>query len=259
MRITKGLEMKLFLCTMPRSGTHWIKNILCEVLYLTPNNAMYQLPFFKGSNEEFIDLCYKPCLHYGHFQHSVRGVIVNQFLNKKMILLHRHPFDALISLFNFQIYRNIISKKKTAIAYLKDYIRGIIPEEINQTTFFLYNWTDRGRAYYIEEYFEDFVLSWLDKDYVVPINYEALVKDPRGQFDTLFAKLNITFDSNILDRAIANNTFKNLSGGRDIGVVENNSHYRSGTSKQWLNVLGEEDLNILYKKLYKTLSKLGYK
>ena len=57
---------------------------------------------------------------------------------------------------------------------------------------------------------------------------------------------------------VNNNSFKKLSGGRVIGVEDNNSHYRKGSSGDWKLYFNEKHKNYFKSKYGEILKKLKY-
>lgn len=96
--------------------------------------------------------------------------------------------------------------------------------------------------------------SWLDYKF---IKYEDLIDN---DIDILVPLLlpHVECNKNELEKIIINNRFKSLSGGRERGEEDINSHYRKGIVGDWKNYFSD-DIKEYFKQCYgDLLIKLGY-
>ena len=101
-------------------------------------------------------------------------------------------------------------------------------------------------------------VDWLKSGHCLPVRYEDLVANPQQQLMLIMDHLNVPYSPKIVTRAVKYNNFQVLSGGRDTGVIDSNSHYRKGIPGEWRDVYDHEDLKIISNQIGDYLELLGY-
>lgn len=87
--------------------------------------------------------------------------------------------------------------------------------------------------------------SWVEKSHVDPavmlVRFEDLTGERQFEtFQALFQHCDIQIPAQVLEQLLAKNSFKQLSGGREQGQEDNNSHYRKGIHGDWQNYFNDE-------------------
>lgn len=125
---------------------------------------------------------------------------------------------------------------------------------------------DDAMIFIIDEYETHFniMYDWAtkcdDNNFKI-IKFEDFFKSDEEQIKNmieLFKFLNLTQDEKIITKIAKKNTFSHLSG-RKRGLINNNHHYRAGTST-WKTEMSEKVLTYLYdKKGENFITNIGYK
>jgi len=123
---------------------------------------------------------------------------------------------------------------------------------------------DEGIHYSIEWRDEQFerMKQWRYGDgRIFESRFETITRWPELEFRNAFKFLGLYPDRltpSLLDEILEAHAFKNLSGGREIGTEDIQSHYRKGTPGDWMNHLKEGNKDH-FKQLYgQLLIDLGY-
>jgi hypothetical protein len=90
------------------------------------------------------------------------------------------------------------------------------------------------------------------------IRYENLCQDTAGEMHRLFDYLGIQLDGKRVARALETMSFKNLSGGREIGDEDVSSYYRKGVPGDWCNYLAPDKQRETVERYGEELGRLGY-
>jgi hypothetical protein len=228
------------LSSQPRSGTHWLKFMISHVLG--------QPPFQERRLQEPSDLIYAleheaaRRLIYDHFKYDIHGSILTpeRYPGLRMVLLFRHPLDALVSNFYFGGYGRTVPLSPDL-------------SPLERMKIFLHNHSESIRWNLCRR-----VVDWLKTGYCLPVRYEDLVADTERQLTLVLDYLNIKHRPEIVAEAIERYRFEALSKGRSPGVVDPNSHYRRGVPGEWREVFDQEDLEVVRSQIGDYLEFLGY-
>jgi hypothetical protein len=93
---------------------------------------------------------------------------------------------------------------------------------------------------------------------VLEVKFEDLVESPLEGFSRVFNSLQLEFDPQTLEKILEDNTFKNVSGGRERGQEDARSHFRKGVSGDWKNHFSDENVALFKEKWGSLLVQLGY-
>ena len=84
----------------------------------------------------------------------------------------------------------------------------------------------------------DAQVSWVsaeDDPLSVVMRYEDVVADNQRFLTEMFGHLDVDMPANALEQIVDRFAFKRMTGGRDPGEVDPNSHYRKGVAGDWEN------------------------
>ena len=253
--------MRYLLTTNPRSGTHYLKNMLAM--------GMGRPPLDKRISRQK-DPSYTPDLDltvalrdfaphqmiYDHFFYRDDAEAIDQtlFPDCKIILLDRHPLDRLISTIAYWQWHKRCPDLNTPPAILaKEFLLGRrghqhYAEDLTVEDF---------PSFFIDE-LRNYVTLWLNTRQCHHIQFETLIRDPMETMDRAFQHFEIDVPSEKLRLILDYNRFENLSGGRKPGQVDPSSHYRSGTIGQWQGVFSVSELGELREIYGAEFAEAGY-
>ena len=99
-----------------------------------------------------------------------------------------------------------------------------------------------------------------ERENILDIKYEDLILDEKKVFKKILNHMSISITDKKLDDIISKCTFKTLSGGREPGQEDTNSHYRKGISGDWKNYIkkGSHIYDAFYKRYEHIINNLGY-
>lgn len=234
------------LTSLPRSGTHWLKHMISQALGVDPLERRINGPDTNELIEALtVEAPYR--LIYDHFDFDLHGSILNpsNYPRLKIVLLYRHPLDALISQFYTRLSKGTLPDPSlSVIENLKLYIT-------NKTKPNQYPWP-------LREYIYHRVVGWFETGYCLPVRYEDLVQDAPGQLARVLEYLQVPATPTIIQNAIEQNQFKVLSGGRRPGEVDPTSHYRRGLPGEWREVMTADEMTNIEEQIGDYLRLLGY-
>ncbi|MFG0246687.1 MAG: sulfotransferase [Phycisphaerales bacterium JB052] len=95
-------------------------------------------------------------------------------------------------------------------------------------------------------------------DQYLELRYEALLASPDEQAQRIFDFLGVDTCQPVIEQIIERTSFKTLSGGRDQGETNNQSHFRKGTSGSWREELDERSVLVFEQIAGSMLDSLGY-
>ena len=224
--VSKGVDTPLrVLSSLPRSGTHWLKNMISQALGIEPLERR-----INGKDTtallQALQTDAPQRLIYDHFDFDVHGAVLTpvKYPRLKIVLLYRHPMDALIS----QLYTRAS--------------KGTLPDPsldvIGNLRLYLGSRAGLSRDVVpLRDYVRRRVVGWVATGYCFPVRYENLVQDTGTELEGVLNYLEVPWTASILQRAVEENEFRVLSGGRQPGDVDPGSHYRRGLPGEWREVL----------------------
>ena len=95
-------------------------------------------------------------------------------------------------------------------------------------------------------------------DQYLELRYEALLASPDEQARRIFDFLGVDATGPVIERVIERTSFRSLSGGRDQGETNNQSHFRKGVSGSWREELDPASVRVFEQIAGDTLDALGY-
>lgn len=233
-------QKSIFETTCGRCGTHWVKYILSQTLGFKielPNVHSFKKP--AGRQVEYPKaILNKEQSDPGGYIYTYHVPIHNLHVIKdsvNIIVLVRDPRDSCVSSVHYDIMNGYFNKK-----------------EFDKV---LQHRLDAGGQY------PEFFQSYLEHRHSIPhlvLRYEDVIKDTYGSIKTALNKLKYEFLENDLRKAIQNNKFEKLSGGRKKGDEKEDHHYRKGIVGDWKNYLSYNDNYQFVKKHGHLMEALGY-
>lgn len=92
----------------------------------------------------------------------------------------------------------------------------------------------------------------------IEIKYEDLLEQPYVELPRLLAFLNVDDARDVIERMVEENSFEQLSGGRQKGTEDSNSFFRKGMAGDWKNYFTKNDKRIFKQEAGEMLIWLGY-
>jgi sulfotransferase family protein len=243
-----------FLSSLGRSGTHWLKFMIADVMDKPVLEQLLTDPLILDSalrKEAGRKLC------YGHLDSERHMPVVMKYSkNLRMVFLYRNPLDVLISAAYFMYSKNANPNNQRSMKEnLKRYIHGELhyaPETSEQfNAFFFYQMSPR-------DYFRRSASDWIGYDFVMTVRYEDLVADTGPVLAGIMDHLKVRHTTKQIDSAIAKYRFEVLSGGRRPGEEDPLSHFRMGIPGEHEHFFDHDDRLLLDAQLGDLMEKMGY-
>jgi bifunctional enzyme CysN/CysC len=244
------------LSSLPRSGTHWLKFMISELL---GEPAYEEKRLLDETNlKTALETIASKRLVYEHFESDLHAEILNpqKYPGLRMVVLYRNPLDVYISYYYANARDGKLKNpqlgamenfKADLLEFARSYELAIEPQERGLFSKMGIRWDVRVH-----------VIDWLNQGWCLPVRYEDLVDDPAGQLGKIAQYMEIPCSSELIAKAVAKYTFEALSGGRLRGVADPNSHYRRGTPGEWMEVYDEQMLKAMRTLIGDYLAILGY-
>lgn len=202
---------------------------------------------------------------------------LNEYKNFKAIHLIRDPRDIVISGYYSHLKTHESSGWDRLIEHRKvlkrsTFKEGLIHEIDWLEPYFhdIENW-DFSNKNVLELKFEEITkeidlikilkhLDFYDNSYLNLIKYpfKMIINKLHNKKILYFNFKNIKLTKRVAKKITQRNTFKAVSGGRNKGIENLNSHYRKGISGEWKEVFDDELKEIFKKKYPNILLKTGY-
>ena len=224
---TNEINKSIFICSGGRCGTHWVRPILAQVLDLIAGMDL------KGYNPNKIPFKTEPDIiwrikmkekrefggniYSGHMSLTSLLPIVNLV---NIVILIRDPRDMCISAAYYQLAYNQINQIN----------QGEFEQNLKALLF-------QGGPN------PDFNKSYINSRHRIPhilLKYEDMIKDDFGSISKILNSFNYNYEEEKLKDVLNKNSFKKLSGGREVGEEDNSAFYRKGIIGDWKNYLTEE-------------------
>lgn len=227
----------VFIVSYPKSGNTWTRFVLGHLL--TNCERQLKFPDLKNvapeyeSNQEELNSLTAPRLIKSH------AVYTRYF--PKVIYLVRDPRDVYVSYYFY--FKKKLGHEQTITDFIRD-------KSFRQNT----NWGDHVKA-------------WENHPNILFIRYEDLLTEPQTYFGKM---LDFTpqfqWNKDLLDKAIANSSFKNLKkvekqyglSGKDQKFLQGTNFVRSGKEGDWKNHLKDIDTDIIYSREGGMMDRWGY-
>ena len=173
----------------------------------------------------------------------------------RLLLLIRHPLDALISNFHKRYADDLLPDRSQPIKLnVQRFLRGefdrvAIREAVRRTPLFATTYS---------EYLHRFALDWYRTGGVKVVRYEDLVANTCGELSQVMEFLGTKVTTATIEEAVTLYSFERLSGGRSAGESDIMSHYRRGISGEWSTFLEDRDIEAAHERVGEIISALGY-
>ena len=233
-------QKSIFETTVSRCGTHWVKYIIKETLGFNvelPNVHSFVKP--RGRIEEYpVAIAKKETLDPGGYIYTYH-----------VPLKHLRPIEGLVNI--LVVVRDPRDVCVSSAFY--DIMKGNIPKDAFDASL-----QERLAMGGINA---DLIPSYLElKDSMEHylIRFEDMILNPLSQISSMLDHFGYIYDKSSLEKALRNNTFKKLSGGREIGETNEKHHYRKGIVGDWRNYLSEKDNRMFIKKHSDIMHVWGY-
>jgi surface carbohydrate biosynthesis protein/FkbM family methyltransferase len=209
----KGRPRKrLLLYTLWRSGTHWIANLMSEIIgipwtYTDGQNAFSEIKTCLEKNT----------IAVRHLSHTPDEVLQWS---------QRLDFDIL---FVWRDIRDVIASNVNMRKYVEGHRPGLPPFPDMEANDIL-KWE---LAHYATTYTQ-LLPAWIQKTnpWMHQVRYESMVYHPHDTMRTILKFIQLDLESSRLEEILRKYSFKKLAG-RESGVEQKNSHYRKGVVGDW--------------------------
>jgi len=247
-----GYRPRRVMASLPRSGTHWLKTILADIMgrpaleerFLEPGTDLRAALSTHGSSR----------LVYEHFHWDRHSDILDcrRFPEQRLVILIRHPLDAALSQMHFRARSgkpfppDIRTPEDAFRAYVRNEGHGLAAGDAG---------VFRSG---IREFLRIMALGWMRQGGWHVVRYENLLADPVAAVSAAVEHLLIPATATQIQRALSRNSFEKLSGGRKPGVEDRKSHYRKGVAGGWREVLSADDIRTVDRLFGDMIREMGY-
>lgn len=247
----KYTQSTLFVAGLPKSGTTWFEKML-------------------GSFPGFTDVMIPEAVAYEqkHKQSHTFEMPANLFnrFDKALVVLKLHTHG---SMHNF----NLMQQHNTRYVVMFRDLRDVAVSHIFYVKRTAYhpehnaykNLTAKQALQYFAETLLPEFIHWVDSwqehansPLSFMLRYEDLQANPFEVMKKIAQHYGIHTNDDELKTIIQQNSFENLSGGRNKGNTDNSSFFRSGTSGDWKKHFDDELTTLYNAKLEDFLKKYGY-
>ncbi|XP_076427729.1 sulfotransferase 2A8-like [Peromyscus maniculatus bairdii] len=216
----------IFMVTYPKSGTHWLIEIVCLIQSKGDPTFTKSLPLAERSpwiemNESSKTLRNKegPRLITSHL--PVQLFPMSFFSSKaKVIYLIRNPRDVLVSGYHFWRATTYIKRPESLEEYFENFLQGKVP---------FGSWFEHIRGW----------MSQRERDNFLLLSYEELKKDTRNAIKDICEFLGETLKPEELELVLKNSSFdvmKEHRRDKDSFLSKNETHFlmmRKGITGDW--------------------------
>jgi len=241
----------LYVAGLPKSGTTWLEKMLCSfpgfcdvmipeaVAFEQKHKQSHTFELPAGLFNRFTKALVVLKLHAHGSLHNYKLLEQNK---TRYVVLYRDLRDVAVSHI-FYVQRTAYHPEHKDYKYLdtkealKHFAATLLPEFIK--------WVDSWQAHVASP------LSYI-------VKYEDLTADPFNKLKEIAVHYGIQTTDDELQYIIKSNSFEKLSGGREKGVTDTSSFFRSGTSGDWKKYFDEETMALYNNLLAGFLIKYGY-
>lgn len=230
------------LLTIPRSGTHWLKQLISAVLGRKPLEVPLNQETPVRRLQATLRIGGEPGMRlvYGHFDYDRHSSALDPRTRRlRMLLLIRHPLDALISQYHKMAADGVLPHPEMDV---RQNIRRCL--------------RDRTRSH--AECLRRQALDWMQLRRCGVVRYEDLVADTPAALAAALNHLAIPWSRRRITDAVAAHDFRSLSGGRRPGESDPSHHYRRGLPGEWRHALNDDDLRAARRHMGREIEELGY-
>lgn len=214
-----GPHKRLLLYTLWRSGTHWIANLISEIIgspwvYTDGPDALSEIKACLEKNS----------IAVRHLSHSPNEVLQwAEHLDFNILFLWRDMRDVIASNVNMRKY---VEGHRSGLPPFPDMaINDILKWEI---------------AHYAPTYAQ-LLPAWIQGAHprLWQFRYESMVSHPLDTMRAVLEFMQMDYDPARMEEALRKYSFKRVAG-RESGVEQKNSHYRKGVIGDWQNQFDSE-------------------
>ncbi|XP_069859664.1 sulfotransferase 2A1-like isoform X1 [Dipodomys merriami] len=179
--------------TCPKSGTHWLVDILSLIHTKGDPKRIRSVPMFVRSpwienKSRSVERKEGPPLLTSHL--PIQLFPKSFFTSKaKVIYVIRNPKDVLISGYHFWGFTNLAKKPESLQQYFEWFLQGHVPYG---------SWFDHVRGW----------MSMREKENVLVLSYEQMKKDPRSMIEKICRFLGKALEPGELDLVLENSSFQ---------------------------------------------------
>lgn len=215
---------RVLICTLWRSGTHWVANMISEAMGLP-----WEYTDGKNAPNEIQRSFARRHIAVRHLDNSPEDVLE---------LADQLDFEII---FIWRDIRDVIASNVNMRKYVEGYRPNLPPfpdMEINE----ILRWEI--------EHYESTYLHDLERWVMIrhprihSIQYESMVNNTKSTLDGILSFLNVKISNNHLESIIEKYSFKSVSG-RETGSERKDSHYRKGVIGDWKNQFDKEGRRLI--------------
>ncbi|XP_069856067.1 sulfotransferase 2A1-like [Dipodomys merriami] len=182
--------------TYPKSGTHWLIEILSLIHTKGDPNWVRSVPIYVRSPWIENESGYKCTVERKEGPPLITSHLPIQLFPKsfftskaKMIYVIRNPKDVLISGYYFRRLTNLAKKPESLEQYFEWFLQGYVPYG---------SWFDHVRGW----------MSMREKENVLVLSYEQMKKDTRSMVERICGFLGKALEPRELDLVLENSSFQ---------------------------------------------------
>jgi len=237
-----SIRKSIFLSTIGRCGTHWLKKLLEEILIFDVELAEYDYQPEGFSYSKYIEAIYSKedsspgnFIYTGHVPLNMLNPLVNKV---NIIFMVRDLRDVIVSAVFFNNRSKNLSQEE--ISYK---ITEFIENRVHQP--------DVVSAY----------LEFHDKVPHLLVKYEDMINSPETVLRAILKHYGYYAEylDGAIKKAVTNNSFKVLSDGRNPGQENTKHHFRKGVIGDWRNYFTKDHVELFNKKYDSIMRVCGYK
>ncbi|XP_069856081.1 sulfotransferase 2A1-like [Dipodomys merriami] len=217
--------------TYPKSGTHWLIEILSLIHTKGDPNWVRSVPIHIRSPWIENESGYKCTVERKEGPPLITSHLPIQLFPKsfftskaKMIYVIRNPKDVLISSYYFQRFTNLSKKPESLEQFFEWFLQGYVPYG---------SWFDHVRGW----------MSMREKENVLVLSYEQMKKDTRSMVERICGFLGKALEPGELDLVLENSSFQamkenkmsNFSNVPEELVTPGYKITRKGITGDWKN------------------------
>jgi hypothetical protein len=241
--------------SLARSGTHWLKFMVTDLLGTPPHEGrlleVNQLDFAL-KNTALTHLC------YDHLDWNVHSETVAAYsADLRVLMLLRNPLDVLVSTFHYLEKMGWLPDPGLSVDdNLRLYVRvHWHKNEVVVSPAFRGHWLYQMS---MRDYFFRCAVAWLDLPFVRPVFFEKLIEDPCQEMQAIMQFLGHENSLSEIEAVVKHRSFEVLSGGRKRGQEDLSSHYRKGMTGEGLSFFSKEELVMIDSQIGDFMVRLGY-
>ncbi|KAK9411521.1 Sulfotransferase [Crotalus adamanteus] len=226
-------DSDIFIATYPKSGTIWIQNIVCLILYEGHRNGTENISIAQRCasieyNIYNVDMSQMPSPRV-IMSHLPYYLLPKKLRAKKgkVIYVYRNPKDILVSYFHFRKSFHGIENSTNLEKYMQKFLSG----DVAGSSVF-----DHVKGWYTHQ----------NEFNILILCYEEIMQDPRGTVLQICKFIGKELSSQEVDKVVEMSTLKNMKADPRANYVKtheecfgltNVKHIRKGIVGDWKNIM----------------------